>query len=303
MISDEHYAGASPAPDAGASPYTPCESCGAPLDAQQRYCLNCGTRRKHASDPAARFLANASRRQKPPAATAVAPRGGSISVFTLAAILLIPLALGLGVLVGHSSSSSTPNAKLLSALTSGRNSGASGDTASSSPGGSSASASTDVSQLVTGSWTRSSGYAVELSSLPQGTSAGAAAKAEQTDRTKGAKSLGVLATSAYRISPAPKGAYVIYSGSYATTEAARQALSALKGHFPHALVIHVAIPTTASSNTKVVAHTRYGTAHQVVGYKPSASDLAKGAQEAAQDAKSTGKDASGAGLPDVVSVP
>jgi hypothetical protein len=41
----------------------------------------------------------------------------------------------------------------------------------------------------------------------------------------------------------------------------------------------------------------------VVGYKPNAAALNQGAQVAKQDAKSVGKQASGAGLPDVVSVP
>ena len=308
MISEQSYLDTSPPRDEQLSgSYLPCEQCGAPLDEAQRYCLHCGARRKHASDPAARFLAAASRRQKGPARVAVpTSRGGSISVFTLGAILLIPLALAVGVLVGRGASSGSPDARLLSALSSQRASGA-GAVASGS-GSPSSSGSTAAGQdaslhLVTGSWTRSSGYAIQLASLPHGSSPAAAARIEKTDQAKGIKSVGVLATSAYHITPAPSGAYVIYSGSYATAGQADGALAALKRKVPGARVIHVVIPAAAASNTPVVAHTQYGTAHSAVGYKPTSQSLAKGAQVAAQDAKSTGKQASGAGLPDVVAVP
>lgn len=303
MIPDQTDTATLPPTEPRSVRYTPCEKCGAPLDEQQRYCLTCGTRRKHASDPAARFLAGASRRHKPAGAVvgSSARGGGSISVLTLGAILLIPLALGLGVLVGHSSSSS-PDSKLISALQADRaaGGGASGaGAASTTASGTSGSASPT---LVVGNWTRSSGYAIELSSLPHSASSATAAKAEQADRSRGATAVGVLNTSAYHITPGPSGGYVIYSGSYATSAAAGKALSALKKKFPSAQVIHVVIPA-ATSNTKVVSRTQYGAAQNPVGYKPSAANLAQGAQVAAQDAHSKGKAASGAGLPDVVSVP
>ena len=282
MIPDQTYPGA---PDAGPrAPHTPCEHCGALLDEPQRYCLNCGTRRKHTSDPAARFLAGTSRRQK--AAVARPVRDGSFSALTLGAILLVPLALAAGVLVGRSSSS--PDAKLLSALRSPAT--AAGTTA----GGGATPA------LEVGNWSRSNGYTIELTDLPKGTSASSAARAEQSDKGKGAGAVGVLPTSGYQITPAPGGAYIIYSGSYATAAAAGHALSGLKRKFPSARVLHVVTPT---SNTKVVSRTQYGTAHQVVGYKPSSANLKQGAQIANQDAHSKGKQASGIGLPDVVSVP
>ena len=39
--------------------YETCEQCGAPVDSTQRYCVECGTRRKHVADPAARFMSTA----------------------------------------------------------------------------------------------------------------------------------------------------------------------------------------------------------------------------------------------------
>jgi len=53
----------------------------------------------------------------------------------------------------------------------------------------------------------------------------------------------------------------------------------------------------------VLTRTRYGAAHQITSYRPSARNLQQGAQVASQDSHSTGKAASGAGLPDVVAVP
>ena len=43
------------APLAEAPAHEACEHCGAPVDTAQRYCVVCGSRRKHAPDPAARF--------------------------------------------------------------------------------------------------------------------------------------------------------------------------------------------------------------------------------------------------------
>ena len=43
----------------------PCQECGAPLAADQRYCLNCGTRSTYVSNPAVEFVGqkiNASKR-------------------------------------------------------------------------------------------------------------------------------------------------------------------------------------------------------------------------------------------------
>ncbi len=300
MISDPTRLQSADASGGRPIPYTPCEQCGAALDRQQRYCLSCGTRRKHVYDPASRFLAGATRRQKP-AVTSVPPSrsGGTISVLTLVAVLLIPVALGLGVLVGRSS----PNAdskQLAAALRAPAASAGTGSGATSGAGAAASSASqsgtSTSSKLAVGNWTRSSGYTVQLSTLPHGTTPAAAARLEQADRQKGAPSVGILASSAYKVTPAPAGAYVIYTGSYASAAEASKALTGLRSKFPAAHVIHVTT-APAVSNTPVVSHTNYGSAHQVVGYKASNSDLAKGAQVAAQDAHSTGKRASGRACP------
>jgi hypothetical protein len=93
-----------PTPFAATAPWDACDQCQAPLEPRQRYCVACGSRRLHGDDPAARYLAEATRRARAgtPVATAPAPaprRGASLSTIALA---LIPLAAALGVLAGRS---------------------------------------------------------------------------------------------------------------------------------------------------------------------------------------------------------
>lgn len=91
-----------PTPFAATSAWDVCDQCQAPLEPRQRYCVACGSRRLHGDDPAARYLAEATRRARvgTPVATAPAPRRPT-SLSTLA-LALIPLAAALGVLAGRS---------------------------------------------------------------------------------------------------------------------------------------------------------------------------------------------------------
>lgn len=79
----------------------PCDTCGAPLDARQRYCVECGTHRPDGEDPVARYLAEARRARNapptPPAAPARVVGGGRLAL----AIALVPLAAAVGVMVGR----------------------------------------------------------------------------------------------------------------------------------------------------------------------------------------------------------
>ena len=87
---------------AAASPWDACDQCQSPLEPRQRYCVACGSRRLHGDDPAARYLAEATRRARAgtPVAAAPAPRRAT-SLGTIA-LALIPLAAALGVLAGRS---------------------------------------------------------------------------------------------------------------------------------------------------------------------------------------------------------
>jgi hypothetical protein len=86
-----------------APPYAQCDECGAAVDHDQRYCVNCGAHRRHVADPAARYLAQSTARTRPVAAgPAVRARPGSGLVVALL-LALIPVIVAVGVVVGRSS--------------------------------------------------------------------------------------------------------------------------------------------------------------------------------------------------------
>ncbi len=89
----------------------PCASCGAPLAADQRYCLSCGMRRAGTRLPFRDILA-----EPQSAVTAEGPasakpradpsRGGTLAA--LAGLGVVLLALGMGVLIGHAGQGGAP---------------------------------------------------------------------------------------------------------------------------------------------------------------------------------------------------
>ncbi len=97
------------------SGFEPCEECGSPLDAQQRYCVECGARRGNGANPASRYFATMSKRARRPAAGAPkrppASRAAAVGFFAL-----LPIAVALGVVVGRSDSGGSDEAALLRAL-------------------------------------------------------------------------------------------------------------------------------------------------------------------------------------------
>src|SRR5437763_8068520 len=98
---------------AAPAPHEQCDQCGAAVDGAQRYCVACGAHRRHVRDPAARYLATRPRSSsgaRPPAS----PRQGTSSLLTAVIVAAVPLAIGLGVLVGRSSNNN--DGKLLAAL-------------------------------------------------------------------------------------------------------------------------------------------------------------------------------------------
>jgi hypothetical protein len=90
------------APFAATSPWDVCDQCQSPLEPRQRYCVVCGSRRLHGDDPAARYLAEATRRARAGAPVAVAPAPRRATSLGTLALALIPLAAALGVLAGRS---------------------------------------------------------------------------------------------------------------------------------------------------------------------------------------------------------
>jgi hypothetical protein len=98
------------------SHYEPCEECGAPLDPQQRYCVNCAARRGNGANPSSRYFAAMSQRarrpaMRPPAKTSSSSRAAAVAFFAL-----LPIAVAIGVVVGRSGDNSGENEALLEAL-------------------------------------------------------------------------------------------------------------------------------------------------------------------------------------------
>jgi hypothetical protein len=88
-------------------PNAPCRTCGAPLAADQRYCLQCGARRAEARLPFLDILARQSgtpRSVAPPPPVRTGPRAwaGRVSpnAAAVAGVACLLLALGVGVLIG-----------------------------------------------------------------------------------------------------------------------------------------------------------------------------------------------------------
>src|SRR5262249_3814349 len=101
-------------PDAGPQ-YLLCEQCQAPVDRDQRYCVRCGARQSHARNPATSYFATAARSQStgaPQPRPEGFLRGPAFALF----LVLLPLGVGIGVLVGRSGSSNNNNDKLIAAL-------------------------------------------------------------------------------------------------------------------------------------------------------------------------------------------
>jgi len=99
----------------GQSQYEPCEECGAPLDPQQRYCVECAARRGNGANPSSQYFAAMSKRARRPLAQPQAKPGSGSRAAAVAFFALLPVAVAVGVVVGRSGSDGTDDA-LLQAL-------------------------------------------------------------------------------------------------------------------------------------------------------------------------------------------
>jgi hypothetical protein len=210
----------------------PCSGCGAPLADDQRYCLHCGERRARMSsmmlaespplsgEAAAGVDTPGARGSDPPGDGA---RVGAVTLIAAVGVLL--LAMGVGVLIGRASSSGS-SAAPAQVITVGGSPGA-------------GNASTPAETPFTDDWpSHRSGFTIQLQTLPQSTTTPAAvAAAKAAASAKGAKSAGALRSEDF--SSLPAGHYVIYSGIYDTRAQAQKALRGLRKSFPRASVIAV----------------------------------------------------------------
>jgi len=299
-------------PAAPAEQYETCEQCTAPVEASQRYCVVCGTRRKHVHDPAARYLSEATGRTRTTRVTRAAARTPrrSASLGLVLALAAIPLAAAVGVLVARSGNN--VNTRLLAALRAEKPPVVNvngGTPASSATAASTTAAATSApAARLTSSFGLAQGYAVELETLPaSGTSQAKVTTAEARARSHGATAVGLITQSDFHVTPAPPaGDYVIYSGQYKSSSDATAGLAKLKHAFPSARVIEVRSATaTAASSTPVVSSTQYGSAHAVAGYKPTSTQLNQDSKIVSQESKEENGSytKSQQGLPDAISVP
>jgi hypothetical protein len=99
-------------------PDAPCRTCGAPLAADQRYCLQCGTRRAEARLPFLEILKGQAPQGTAPRAASLAPPPGqhgalgrvSANAVAIAGVACLVLALGVGVLIGGMNDGEAPAA-------------------------------------------------------------------------------------------------------------------------------------------------------------------------------------------------
>jgi ketosteroid isomerase-like protein len=96
--------------------HEPCEECGAPMDPQQRYCVNCAARRGNGANPASRYFAAMSKRARRPLVSPQAKQSPTSRAAAVGFFALLPIAVALGVMVGRSGSGDGDSEALLQAL-------------------------------------------------------------------------------------------------------------------------------------------------------------------------------------------
>jgi hypothetical protein len=96
--------------------FEPCEECGAPMDPQQRYCVNCAARRGNGANPSSRYFAAMSKRAHRPLARPAAKQSPTSRAAAVGFFALLPIAVVIGVAIGRSGSGEGDNEALLKAL-------------------------------------------------------------------------------------------------------------------------------------------------------------------------------------------
>jgi hypothetical protein len=207
-----------------------------------------------------------------------APRNNTLTVIAGVGVLL--LAMGVGVLIGRAGASkqSPAPAQVITV--------ASPTTTGTTTGSGEAS--------FAGDWpSGTSGYTVQLQTLPQsGTAVSAVEAAKSAASAKGAKAVGALKSEEF--SSLTAGSYVIYSGVDHKKSEAEKSLSALKKSFPGAKVIKVSNAESSSSTSEPPSTSPGGVGEsENKPAPPSVLDKLKGAKGKSYEEKSKE-------LPDVV---
>lgn len=288
-----------PAPASRAG-WAPCAHCDAPLDVDQRYCVVCGTRRTDGDDPVAGYFAAAARRARAAAAAAGPEPRATASLRTAAVLALLPLAIGVGVLVGRGEAGGDD--RVLAALK-----------AQKAPivtivgGGTGA---VDAA-AVASDYPRAGGFAIALRTLPlAATTTADVAAAKAALRAKGARNVAVAAPADFTVTPSAGDGYALVSGRFTTKAAAARALRRLRASFPHAKVVELrpaggTAQASGGGEAKVLASGPAGEARQLEGSTPSQRQLDASAKAIDTINKAKGKAyvESQRNLPDSIVIP
>ena len=170
-------------------------------------------------------------RRAPLRAQGAQGRNNTLTVIAGVGVLL--LAMGVGVLIGRSSTGKQGAAPAQTISIAGNptaaGSGAAGEAA------------------FTGDWpSGTKGFTVQLQTLPQsGTTASAVEAAKSAASAKGAKAVGALKSDEF--SSLSAGSYILYAGVYHKRAEAERALAGLKKSFPSASVVEVSNGSSSSS--------------------------------------------------------
>lgn len=237
-----------PAPALGAEGAL-CRACGTPLAVDQRYCLECGTRRGEARVPFAALPGAAAAQgaavPEPLPAVEVAraaPLGFARAWTPMTGAIVagaVGAAFGIGILIGVVSADPPPAPRVAAARAPVVN--------VTVPGGGGGGTSAPVSFAP--DWpSGTDGYTVQLSTLPKdGTTPDQVAAAKSDATAKGTPDVGALDSDEYgSLDP---GDYVIYSGVYDTRKEAKAALRDVRGDFADASVVHVSAGDSDSSGS------------------------------------------------------
>jgi hypothetical protein len=207
----------------------PCSVCGAPLAFDQRYCLNCGTRRADARLPFLDLLP-----QEPEAAAAAPsaepPRragGGPLALIVAGTAVAAVLGLGLvgGALLAGADDPPATKAPVVNITN--------------TPTGAGGGATPATPTSFTSDWPAGQeGWTVQLQTLPKDSSDPAAVQAAK-DQAAGGGATDVGALDSDEFASLDPGSYVVYAGVYDSRADARNALADLSGSYPDAEVVEV----------------------------------------------------------------
>lgn len=220
-----------------------CRTCGNPLAEDQRYCLNCGTRRAEARVPFLETVRGPAGRERtveetvdapvlpPREERPITPLGAGIGLG------LLVLALGVGVLIG-TSGDDQPVQQTAAAppvvAAAPEDAQAATENASTSTGGGEQAGGPFKSDWPKGK----KGWTVSLQTFDKkGTQVAALNKAKADAKGKGAKDAGVLDSDEYGTLAA--GQYVLFNGVFDSQAEASKALASVKKGFPKAEVVEV----------------------------------------------------------------